>query len=58
MQVLVQLILLGLQGLSNLVWKAGAGFGENVSQDLQVPSEYHTLQVQHLVNMAYSKCKI
>jgi len=38
-QVLVQLIPLGLQGLSNIVWKAGAGFGENVSQDLQVSSE-------------------
>jgi hypothetical protein len=38
-QVLVQLIPLGLQGLSNIVCKAGAGFGENVSQDLQVSSE-------------------
>ena len=35
----VQLIPLGLQGLSNIVCKAGAGFGENVSQDLQVSSE-------------------
>jgi hypothetical protein len=38
-QVLVQLIPLSLQGLSNIVWKAGAGFGENVSQELQVSGE-------------------
>jgi hypothetical protein len=56
-QVLVQLIPLGLQGSSNIVWKAGASFGENVSQDLQVSSEMDLQKAHNLVKSFCKYCK-